>query len=84
MQLNQAPTKILQAASPGRDLHVSYFVFCFDNIGLYFYVSLRGSPTHPIYRYYAPTRVLMLRSPHQTLRQRELYTIILSESNDKT
>ena len=34
MQLSQAPTKILQAASPGRDLHVSYFVFCYDNTGL--------------------------------------------------
>jgi len=38
MQLNQAPTKILQAASPGRDLHdsYSYFCFCFDNIELDF------------------------------------------------
>ena len=39
--------KTLQAASPGQDLHIS--CFCFDNIGLYFYVLLRGSPTHPIY-----------------------------------
>jgi len=46
MQLSQARTQILQAASPGRDFHVS--CFCFDNIGLYFYVLLRGSPTHPI------------------------------------
>ena len=36
MQLNQAPTKILQAASSERDLRVSYFCFCFDNIWLYF------------------------------------------------
>jgi len=49
MQLNQPPTKILQAASPVQDLHIShsYFCFCFHNIGLYFYVFLRGSPTHP-------------------------------------
>ena len=40
--------KILQAASSERDLHVSYFCFCFDNIGLYFYVLLHGSPTHPV------------------------------------
>ena len=40
--------KILQAASPGRDLHVSCFCFYFDNIRLYFYVLLRCSPTHPI------------------------------------
>ena len=44
--LNQAPTKTLQVASPGRDLHVS--CFCFDNIRLHFYVLLRGSPTHQI------------------------------------
>jgi len=24
------------------------FLFCFDNIGLYFYVLLHGSPTHAI------------------------------------
>jgi len=44
MQLIQAPMKIRQAASPGWDLRVSYFVFCFDNIRLYFYVLLRGTP----------------------------------------
>ena len=48
MQLSLAPTKILQAASPGRETHV--FVFVFDNIGLYFYVLLRGSHTHTQYR----------------------------------
>jgi len=36
MQLSQAPTKILQAASPGWNLQVSCFCFCFDNIGLFF------------------------------------------------
>ena len=67
MQLNQAPTKTLQAASPGRDLHVSYFVFCFANIGLYFCVLLRGSPT-PNIAVLRSNRVLMLRSPYQTRR----------------
>jgi len=47
MKLGQTPTKILHAASPGQDPHV---VQVFDNTGLYFYVLLRGSPTHPQYR----------------------------------
>jgi len=45
MQLSQTHTKILQAASPGRDPHV----FVSDITGLYFYVLLCGSP-HTQYR----------------------------------
>jgi hypothetical protein len=84
MQFNQAPTKTLQASFPGRDLHVSYFCFCFDNIGLYFYVLLTWFTHTPNIGVLCYNSGFDVEISSSKTPPRALYRIILSESNDKT
>ena len=78
-------SKILQAASPGRDLHVSCFCLCFgfDNIGLYF-MYYRVVHPHIQYRGTSSNKGFDVEISSSNTPPRELYRVILSESNDKT
>ena len=79
MQLSQAPTKILQAASPGRNLHV----FVSDITGLYFYVFITWFTHTPNIEVLCSNKGFDVEISSSNTPSRELYRIILIDSNEK-